>query len=292
MTTAGPAGTVIGYDPNDLKVAADTSGAAAKTLADAYAAGGDAATRLKTVTAQIRALEQVSSTGGLYGQITAGPLRDLLNSAGFGNITDGAAGSDGGRQSAQEHAARDAERVRHPRFAKPEIDLMGQVTGSAQLPPGVLNNILANVDATADYTIKRRGLAGQALGYDPSNPMNYPGLSAAGQRPARPVSGQRRQAAAVLQRDRFDAAGVQLDDGPGGGPGESIRGFLERALACLRRRELASGLACSRAAPAGGFFVGSAGDEERPVGSGDSRTVRCRSTSLSATATSSTSPMG
>ena len=60
------------------------------------------------------------------------------------------------------------------RFAKPEIDLMGQVSGSAQLPPGVLNNILANVDATADYTIKRRGLAGQALGYDPSNPINYP----------------------------------------------------------------------------------------------------------------------
>ena len=79
MTTSGPAGTIIGYDPNDLKVAADKSGAAAKNLADAYAAGGDCAARLKTVTAQIRALEQVSRTGGLYGTITAGPGRDLLN---------------------------------------------------------------------------------------------------------------------------------------------------------------------------------------------------------------------
>ena len=153
---------------------ADESGAATKNLADAYAAGGDSAKRLMAVTAQIRALEQVSKTGGLYGQITAGPLRDMLNKAGFGNITTAQQA-----QSAEDNLLKNTlpgmlKEFDIQRFAKPEIDLMGQVTGSSQLPPGVLDNILANVDTMADYTIKRRGLAGQALGYDQSNPLNFP----------------------------------------------------------------------------------------------------------------------
>jgi hypothetical protein len=174
VTTGGPPGAIIGYDPNDLARSADESGAATKNLADAYAAGGDSAKRLMAVTAQIRALEQVSKTGGLYGQITAGPLRDVLNKAGFGNITTAQQA-----QSAEDNLLKNTlpgmlKEFDIQRFAKPEIDLMGQVTGSSQLPPGVLDNILANVDTMADYTIKRRGLAGQALGYDQSNPLNFP----------------------------------------------------------------------------------------------------------------------
>jgi hypothetical protein len=174
VTTGGPAGTVIGYDPNDLKLAADISGAATKTLADAYAAGGDSAARLMAVTAQIKALEQVSQTGGLYGQITAGPLRDLLNKAGLGNITTAQQA-----QAAEDNLLKNTlpgmlKEFNVTRFASPEITMMNQVAGSSSLPPGVLDDILANVDTTANYTIQRRALAGQALGYDPSNPLNFP----------------------------------------------------------------------------------------------------------------------
>ena len=162
------------------------------------------------------------------------------------------------------------------RFAKPEIDLMSQVTGSSQLPPGVLNNILANVDATADYTIKRRGLAGQALGYDPSNPLNFPDY----QQQDNALQGQYQGNADKL-RQSYSAIGStppasDCNDGPDDGAGESIRGFLGRALARLRRG-LTSG--CAAQPDVGAAKLRPAGYEERPVGASAAGAVRCRSTS-------------
>ena len=58
------------------------------------------------------------------------------------------------------------------RVAQPEIAAVSTMTGTADLPPGVLDNILANVDNGVDYTLKRRELAGRVLGY--GAPLNYP----------------------------------------------------------------------------------------------------------------------
>ena len=139
---------------------------------------------------------------------------------------------------------------------------MGQVTGSAQLPPGVLDNILANVDATADYTIKRRGLAGQALGYDPSNPINYPDYPAAGQRPANhirptPTSCGRTTARSVRTPPASDSTPAQT------ARRRPFEAYLGRVSHVFGGGSQAAA-ACSRAAPAGGF-IGPAGDEKRPA---------------------------
>ena len=173
VTTSGPAGTIIGYDPNDLAVAKTSSDQAAETLTGAYAAGEGAA-KLKAITAQIRALEQVSHTGGAYGQFTAGPLRDLLDKAGLANVTNAQQAQTAEMNLLKNELPSVIKSAGMTRVAQPEIAAVSTMTGTADLPPGVLDNILANVDNAADYTLQRKGLAGRVLGFDPQNPMNYP----------------------------------------------------------------------------------------------------------------------
>ena len=172
-TTSGPAGMIIGMQPGDLDTAKGESGKAAETLTGAYAAG-EGATKLKAITSQIRALEQVSRTGGAYGQVTAGPLRDLLDKAGLANVTNAQQAQTAEMNLLKNELPSAIKSAGMTRVAQPEIAAVGAMTGTADLPPGVLDNILANVDNAADYTLQRKSLAGRVLGFDSQNPLNYP----------------------------------------------------------------------------------------------------------------------
>jgi hypothetical protein len=172
VTTGGPTGTVFGTQPGDLDVAKGENEKAAETLTGAYSAGGEMAVKLKTITAQIRALEQVSRTGGAYGQFTAGPLRDLLDKAGLANVTNAQQAQTAEMNLLKNELPSAIKNANMTRVAQPEIAAVGTMTGTADLPPGVLDNILANVDNGVDYTLKRKELAGRALGY--GAPLNYP----------------------------------------------------------------------------------------------------------------------
>ena len=174
VTTSGPAGTIIGYDPNDLTVAKAASDNAAETLNGAYSAGGESMAKLKTITSQIRALETVSRTGGPWGQFTAGPMRDLLDRAGLANITTAQQAQTLEMALLKNELPSAIKSAGMTRVAQPEIAAVSAMTGTANLPPGVLNGILANVDNGVDYTLQRKALAGQVLGYDQQNPLNYP----------------------------------------------------------------------------------------------------------------------
>ena len=113
VTTAGPVGTVIGYDPNDLKVAADTSGVAAKTSGRRLRRR-----RRRRNQAQDRHRPDPGAGAGFAHRRRlwpghGGPAARPAEQRRFRQHHDGAASSDSRGQPAQEHAARDAEGIRH-----------------------------------------------------------------------------------------------------------------------------------------------------------------------------------
>ena len=174
INTTGP---VTGIAPGDQDITKTTNEGAAKTLTDAYSAG-EAATKLKTITNQIRGLSQIANNAGFWGQGQAG-INAFLGQYNLGGITSAQQAQQAMNQLMKTELPSMLKQFDIVRFAKPEIDLMSGVTGSGELAPPVINGILANLDAGADYILKRKGAAGQTLGYDPSTPMNYPEFQAA-----------------------------------------------------------------------------------------------------------------
>ena len=172
VTTGGPAGTVFGTQPGDLDAAKGASEEAAKTLTGAYGAG-EAATKLKTITNQIRGLSQIANTAGFWGQSQAG-INNVLQEYNLAGITNAQQAQQAMANLLKNELPGVVKEAGMIRVAQPEIKAVGTMTGTADLPPAVLANILANVDAGADYIIKRKALAAQTLGFDPSKPTNYP----------------------------------------------------------------------------------------------------------------------
>jgi hypothetical protein len=166
-------GSVIGTLPGDADQAKNASDAAATDLTGAFSAG-EAATKLKNTTAQIRVLEEITKSGGLYGQLTAGLGREMLDKVGLGSVTTPQQAQDAEDQLIKTEIPSLIKSM-NMRAAKPELDAIGTMTGTADVPPAVLNNILANLDAGVDYTLSRKDLAGRSLGFGGSaQPMNYP----------------------------------------------------------------------------------------------------------------------
>jgi hypothetical protein len=240
VTTGGPQGAVFGMQPGDLDVAKGANEDAAKTLTTAYAAGGDA-TRLKTITSQIRALERVSRTGGFVGQITAGPLRDLLDRAGLANVTTAQQAQTAEMNLLKNELPGVVKSIGMTRVAQPEIAAVGSMTGSADLPPGVLDNILANVDAGADYALQRKDLAGRVLGY--GDPLNYPDFQ---QQDASLLANY--SAAADQRRQSYGAIGTGNNNPPAAATASQPAGTWPDAITSLVHW-LSGGGAASAPAP-------------------------------------------
>ena len=179
VTTGGPTGTVIGVQPGDQDTANQATAGAGKTLNSAYDAG-QAATKLQTITSQLRGLEGIAHTTGFWGQSGAA-INDYLGQYHLGGITNQQMAQQLMKQLVTTELPGMLQQYDIVRFAKPEIDLMNKVIGDPTADPRVINGILANLDTAAQYTIQRKNLASRALGFgstDPNapdtGPINYP----------------------------------------------------------------------------------------------------------------------
>jgi len=175
ITSGGPAGTVIGTQPGDIETANQATTGAGKALTDAYAAG-EAATKLSTVTQQIRGLEQIAHTAGFWGQTSAG-INNVLSEYHLGGITNQQMAQQLLKQLVTQELPGMLKQYDIVRFAKPEIDLMNKVIGDPTADPQVVNGILANLDTAAQYTLKRKDLASQALGFGSSTDPSQTGAA-------------------------------------------------------------------------------------------------------------------
>jgi hypothetical protein len=179
VTTGGPAGTVIGMNTGDQETANAATAGAGKTLNDAYAAG-EAATKLQTITQQLRGLETIAHTNGFWGQTNAA-INDFLGQYHLGGVTNQQMAQQLMKQLVTTELPGMLKQYDIVRFAKPEIDLMNRVMGDPTASPEVINGILANLDTAAQYTVQRKNLASRTLGFgstDPSQPdtgpINFP----------------------------------------------------------------------------------------------------------------------
>ena len=161
--------TLMGPTATETATNDATNKARADTLNQAMDEGATAA-RMKVKLAQIRDLETVSSTGGAGGQVAAAAMKRLAD-----------AGIVVGDQASAYKAIDQILNTEIPdlrkasgiqRLAGPEIQAVGKQIGTANLPPGVLNNIIANEEAAADTQIARRSNAQNTLGIG-GQPMTY-----------------------------------------------------------------------------------------------------------------------
>jgi hypothetical protein len=166
-------GPVIGYAPGAVEAAQKETANNYDELSKTYAAGGEPAQKMLSDVEQLRQLSNASKNADAFGQFT-GAWRDKLMSIGLGNVSN----------AQQAQTALDAKlKTLIPelksdynlsRVAQPEITLLGKVTGSADMPPGVLESVLTNLEAGANLSVALRDQAGRVLRLSPGDPTNYP----------------------------------------------------------------------------------------------------------------------
>ena len=161
ITRQTPAGVIVGQTPTETA----TNTEAAKTnytqLQQAMDEGASAS-RMKVKLAQLQDLEAVAGAAGASGQVSAA-IQKRLADAGI------VVGSQAEAYKAMDQILnteipelRKASGIQ--RLAGPEIQAVGKQIGTAQLPPGDLNNIIANESVAADIQLARRANAQNALG--------------------------------------------------------------------------------------------------------------------------------
>ena len=197
--------TLMGPTATETATNDATNKARADTLNQAMDEGATAA-RMKVKLAQIRDLETVSSTGGAGGQVAAAAMKRLAD-----------AGIVVGDQASAYKAIDQILNTEIPdlrkasgiqRLAGPEIQAVGKQIGTANLPPGVLNNIIANEEAAADTQIARRNNAQNTLGIG-DQPMTYTDYTNADN----DLNNSLKQRTDAL-RQQYDAIGTQTQQPP------------------------------------------------------------------------------
>ena len=174
--TAAPStsGGMIGAVPGAPDAAQKLTETYYKSLNDAYTAGGEPVAKLRDTIGQLQNLSNLAQTGGVYGQWTS-TMRDRAKALGFGDITTAQQA-----QTAMDNLLKTLipelkSDYNLNRVAQPEIALLSKVTGSADLTPAELANILANLRTGTDLSEALRSQASRALGLssDPT-PFDYP----------------------------------------------------------------------------------------------------------------------
>ena len=169
VTRQTPAGTIIGQTAPEAEAATATTKARSDQLQQAMDEGATAS-RLKVKLGQLRDLSTIAQTGGAVGQFNA-DIAMRLAKAGY-VVGDRASALKAMDQILNTEIPDLRKQAGIQRLAGPEIVAVGKQIGSANLPPDVLNNIIANEEAAADTQIQRRVNAQRTLGLG-DQPMSY-----------------------------------------------------------------------------------------------------------------------
>ena len=161
--------TLMGATTEEAATNAATNKARADTLNQAVDEG-TTASRMQVKLGQLRDLETIANTTGAGNQLVTAAVKRLAD-AGI------VVGDRGSAYKAMDQILnteipdlRKASGIQ--RLAGPEIQAVGKQIGTASLPQPVLDNIIANEQATADLQVQRKANAQQALGVSGA-PMSF-----------------------------------------------------------------------------------------------------------------------
>ena len=165
-----PDGSVLMGPTDTEKTANDaTNKARADTLNQAVDEGSTAA-RMQVKLGQLRDLETIANNTGAGNQVISAAVKRLADN---GLVI----GDRGAAYKAMDQILnteipdlRKASGIQ--RLAGPEITAVGKQIGTANLPQPVLDNIIANEQATADLQVQRKANAQQSLGVS-GTPMSF-----------------------------------------------------------------------------------------------------------------------
>ena len=197
--------TLMGATPEEAATNAATNKARADTLNQAVDEG-TTASRMQVKLGQLRDLEAIANTTGAGNQFVTAAIKRLAD-AGI------VVGDRGSAYKAMDQILnteipdlRKASGIQ--RLAGPEIQAVGKQIGTANLPQPVLDNIIANEQATADLQVQRKANAQQALGVGGA-PMSFDDYTTADN-----ALNNSLKAKTDALRTQYDAIGTQAAQPP------------------------------------------------------------------------------